>query len=195
MDGVTGLGFKGRRKVLILLGIAITAIAIVVSIVVFGQFWKSDDLRIAWALNSETITVWVSVRNYGTRTVNVTRVELIYVPEDIALIWIELHTLEPDRIGHGFESSQNENGASEFFNLLWESRWEGEGKVKIIVETTKAIYTFIPPRFVLTGPTMIEKKARALASTHDFHTCCSCIVKEDNTHIHEESITSQLPRR
>lgn len=141
-----------------MLGIAITAI--VVSVVVFGQFWKSeiDDLRIAWALDNKTMTVWLSVRNYGTKTVNVTRVELIYVPEDIGLIWIELRTLEPDRIGHVFKSRQNENGALEFFNLLWESRWESKGKVKIIVETTKAIYTFIAPRFVLTGPTMIEKK-------------------------------------
>ena len=148
------------RKALIVLGIAITVV-VVVSLMLQPHFWKlilkKPVLEIEWSLNNNTKAIGIQVINDGYGTVDITRVELVYLPDEtLGLIWIELRTIEPQH-GWGFSTILEDGEQLDFFNLLL----EGKDKeiIKIIVETPKAIYTFVPHRWIeLTKPTSIEKK-------------------------------------
>ena len=110
-----------------------------------------EDLTISYSMNEETATISVSIGNEGDENITVERVELIYVPENISIVWLEQLIVEPEYIinedplvigGHkSVRSNEMVNGASGLFNLLIEA---GEGDVKIIVTTTKATYSFVP---------------------------------------------------
>ena len=80
-----------EKKWFIVLGI----IAISVLIITFGQFWvlqksKSNNLYVNWCLYPDTKDVGVHLRNELGFQINVTRIELIYIPTDDSLLWVVL---------------------------------------------------------------------------------------------------------
>ena len=156
-------GENVNKKILI----AVIAVVMVIVISVAYLLLKPspEDLRASWTLYPDTRRVSVYLSNYnnygilvyGAESINVSRIELIYIPENTSgLLWVGQFILKPDYTV-GVEVLRAENVTSDFFNLLWGSRWEGD--VKIIVETTKTVYTFVPPKWQhTTSPT--ERRAK-----------------------------------
>lgn len=147
-----------NKKILIgICVVAIVAIAIV-AFVVLEQ--RKENIRALWNLDEYHNTVQVTVCNYGYTTVNITGAELIYLPDEtLGLLWIEQRTAKSPK-GTDREYwcafSYNAEPQLEFFNLLWQGR--NEPIVKIVVETEKAIYTFLPQRYgEQVKPTSTEK--------------------------------------
>ena len=154
----------------ILIGIVATLI-IAIGIGAFVVFKPLSEIRVRYLLNKSDAIVLVGLDNYGKEDINVTRIELIYVPEDLGIVWLEEFTIEPRKMVQSeyypykdynknyrfVQSYEMVNGASGLFELLWDSRYEDD--VRIIVETTETIYTFNPSKYQeITSPSSIEKK-------------------------------------
>lgn len=134
---------------------------IAVSVIAYFMLKPSTpDLRVLYILGEPTPYVVVNLSNYGDENIIVKRVELIYVPEDIGIVWNVNFTVEPrewvewvedgthhatDKNMKSVSSVERVNGEpSGLFVLLWENK--EKSNVKIIVETTEAIYTFQPSK-------------------------------------------------
>ena len=124
------------------------------------QSLEKVKLSVTWNCMTEKKQVYITVWNDGRKSINVTRVELIYLPDEtLGLIWFELRTIGSEGaesyIWQVLEGGIEEEYQLECFNLLL----EGEDKVRIEVETPKAIYTFYPNKWKMPyRPTSIEKK-------------------------------------
>ena len=149
---------KMNKKLIVLVVLFIVAVAVLVSITLEQ---RKEKIRALWNLDEYHNTVQVTVCNYGYTTVNITGAELIYLPDEtLGLIWIEQRIAKSPK-GTDREYwcafSYNAEPQLEFFNLLWQGR--NEPIVKIVVETEKAIYTFLPQKYgEQVKPTSIEKK-------------------------------------
>ena len=133
-------------------------------------------LRVGWwcknwthnVTNVRYRLVYINVVNNYPEPVNVTRVELIYLPDEtLGLIWIERFTLEPDGRNQLRADFSSYNDPSEerleFFYLLLEGENKAtiriEAIVRIEVETEEAIYIYHPlGDATYVKPTSIEKK-------------------------------------
>ena len=137
-----------NKKILIAV-IAVIVVAVSVMAYFITKPSPSSDLRVYWNLNIESKEVLVILQNYNTKEdIIVERVELIYVPENINIVWHQQLILSRNMRSEMVSRKVD----TEFYNLLWESR--KESNVKIVVESfhfglTKTIYTFVPSRSML----------------------------------------------
>ena len=120
---------------------------------------KPEDLIVywwLWFLNESRVIV--SVGNDGHTPINITRVELIYLPnETLGLIWVGQATIEAGTGRWIIDTYLTEGEQLDFLNLLHEGK--DEAIVRIEVETPKSIYTYYPEKMRLeVKPTSMEKK-------------------------------------
>ena len=138
-----------NKKILIAVIAVIIVVVSVLAVYFITKPLPPSDLRVCWNLNIISEEVYVDLKNYNTKEdIIVERVELIYMPENISIVWNQTYIL--CRNMRTVELSRQVD--TEFYNLLWESREKSD--VKIVVESfhfglTKTIYTFVPSRSML----------------------------------------------
>ena len=111
------------------------------------KFWKlvlgTKEMTVNWRVINEAKQVSVGLDNVGYGTLEIVRVEVIYLPDEtLGLIWIKEISLERYTMT-SVVSNLEEPEQLDFFNLLL----EGANKVRIEVETKTKIWTFYPQEF------------------------------------------------